>query len=848
MPNRRRFICQTAAVLMACSLSSLRTSPFKAFLQQGPARDSKQYGNQNDYPASSVLYVGGLNASDSNPGTASAPFATIQAAANVAKAGNVVRIRDGIYRETVRPANSGTDASPILFEADTRPDGSMCEPVINGADLVTTNWTLASHPNLPGVNATTKPIYQTKITLPVSGYPNMEGYDNVPGYLEPLANQLFMSSKMMPEARWPKVADTDDPMNPNNFRQVVGNRAPDKATSRWGIDWSNLDNPLLNDPQMPRIPGGWSGGYIKLYVDWLTTSCKINYSGSDGIRWQHEDPYWTGPNLRKIDLEDYRWNAALRYHLFGKIGALTAPGEWFYENGTLYFWSPDGGVPKNVEYKSRALGFDLTGRRCITIKGLNFFACEIHDNGGSIFPTGWGVPNPHRGGISHAPNDRIVIDLCRFKYQNHVDTLPNTGPHNHGGVPDKKFTFWWEMVENRFPGANIHWSRVPQCGIRLTGDNSVVRNCVMRVAASSAVGLYGRNSLAENNYISHIGYCGSYSPGIVLQGLAYGSKALRNTVHDVCRSAIVPNGQHQEVGYNDLYNHGKLNSDGGCIYIHHIWNASYAREVTKGAAIQPKVFGADYDGSADREAYGTRIHHNWIHDYLHFGRGWVETRCSGTYYDSDVDGIITDHNVYWNNFVDDAWSHQLDDRRQLAEGNVNLAKFNRFYNNTFGSGPAPSRDCINLMGGTVDIYNLPGIIENNLYCHTQGADRDVTGLRYPLKPSEVRYITQDMINSRACFTDAAHVVPQDPGLVSYKLSKATSGLDFLLRKDSIARNRGVKIDGTRDNLGIPITGVDDYDGPAPDSGAYEYGRKPWIPGCDLPDEFITGEPWKRQWQ
>ena len=53
------------------------------------------------------LYVGGADASDRNPGTATEPFATIQKAANVARPGDVVKIRDGVYRETVVPANSG---------------------------------------------------------------------------------------------------------------------------------------------------------------------------------------------------------------------------------------------------------------------------------------------------------------------------------------------------------------------------------------------------------------------------------------------------------------------------------------------------------------------------------------------------------------------------------------------------------------------------------------------------------------------------------------------------------------------------------------------------------------------
>ena len=39
------------------------------------------------------IFVGGAGASDNNPGTATQPFATIQKAASVAVAGDVVKIR-----------------------------------------------------------------------------------------------------------------------------------------------------------------------------------------------------------------------------------------------------------------------------------------------------------------------------------------------------------------------------------------------------------------------------------------------------------------------------------------------------------------------------------------------------------------------------------------------------------------------------------------------------------------------------------------------------------------------------------------------------------------------------------
>jgi polygalacturonase len=65
--------------------------------------------------AKNYLYVAPTG-SDSNNGSAEAPFRTIQKAANVAKAGDAVLIREGTYKEKVKPANSGnaTDGH-ILF-------------------------------------------------------------------------------------------------------------------------------------------------------------------------------------------------------------------------------------------------------------------------------------------------------------------------------------------------------------------------------------------------------------------------------------------------------------------------------------------------------------------------------------------------------------------------------------------------------------------------------------------------------------------------------------------------------------------------------------------------------------
>ncbi len=66
-----------------------------------------------------IFYVA-MNGSDSNPGTSSAPFLTINKAAQVAVAGDVVTIGPGSYLGSVLVRNAGTAERPIVFQAERR--------------------------------------------------------------------------------------------------------------------------------------------------------------------------------------------------------------------------------------------------------------------------------------------------------------------------------------------------------------------------------------------------------------------------------------------------------------------------------------------------------------------------------------------------------------------------------------------------------------------------------------------------------------------------------------------------------------------------------------------------------
>jgi hypothetical protein len=83
-------------------------------------------------------------ASDSNPGTAKKPLATIDAAAQLARPGDTVLVRPGVYREWVRPARGGELDKPIVYRAAD--PGTV---TVKGSDLFTPGW--KRHEELEGV-------------------------------------------------------------------------------------------------------------------------------------------------------------------------------------------------------------------------------------------------------------------------------------------------------------------------------------------------------------------------------------------------------------------------------------------------------------------------------------------------------------------------------------------------------------------------------------------------------------------------------------------------------------------------------------------------------------------------
>jgi alpha-L-arabinofuranosidase len=86
-------------------------------------------------PAEAVKLHVALNGNDANRGTQTAPFRTIQHAADLAQPGDVIIVHGGVYRERVSPRRGGTsDAKRIVYQA------ALGEKVVITGSEEARNW------------------------------------------------------------------------------------------------------------------------------------------------------------------------------------------------------------------------------------------------------------------------------------------------------------------------------------------------------------------------------------------------------------------------------------------------------------------------------------------------------------------------------------------------------------------------------------------------------------------------------------------------------------------------------------------------------------------------------------
>jgi hypothetical protein len=462
----------------------------------------------------SSFYVS-TQGNDANTGSLSAPFRTIQRAANLAGPGDTVFIRGGTYRETVRPSRSGSGGEPIVF----RPYDNETVTV-SGADVIS-GWS-----NYAGR------VYRAR-----------QGWDL--GFGD---NQVFVDGRMMIEARWPNT--TLDVTHPKlagaDALSVVMNGAKSKAD--------------LRDAALTQPAGYWDGATIHFAPGhaWVAQTATITDHTAGRLQFTYLQ---MNERYEKPEKGD-------RYYLTGKFQALDSAGEWFRDpDGSLYLWTPGGDSPAEhtVEAKRREFAFDLRGRSGIKVEGLNLFAATIGTDADSdyitlsgldaryvshytLMATGWSRPDTT--GIYLLGSHSVLRDSVIAYSAGHGVAV--------GGS------------DNRVENVVVHdvgYNAGNDAGINMRGNGHVVtRNTVYNAGRSGIKIGYARGFKLTHNLIHDVMQQATDGGGIYTYGTdAKGGEIAYNVIY---------NSRSEGFGAVGVY----LDNFSSHYVVHHnvVWNADHA--------------------------------------------------------------------------------------------------------------------------------------------------------------------------------------------------------------------------------------------------------------------------------
>lgn len=270
----------------------------------------------------------GDNASDDNLGTLASPFRTISRAGEVAKPGDTVIIREGIYRETFCPEKSGRPDAPITYKAY---DGEKV--VISAAEEI------------------------TEFTQEQDGLLKAE----LPADLGLGKNQIFYRGEALAEGRYPNtpqmsVSDTEtlSPLFPTEGDFEVSSTNPYQIKS---------------DTLLRQSDGWWNGAvYVGLQgAGWTLSTGIVEKSERGKLLVTYTPEQWWFANSGN----DSKSFGFLTCH----IRCVDLPGEWAEDNGDLYIMPPKGETEQSlvIEAKARQLAVDLRGKNYIRLQGIDIF-------------------------------------------------------------------------------------------------------------------------------------------------------------------------------------------------------------------------------------------------------------------------------------------------------------------------------------------------------------------------------------------------------------------------------------------------------------------------------------------
>ncbi len=384
------------------------------------------------------IYVS-MRGDDAHDGSAPDPqhaLRTVQAGVKRLTPGDTLRVRGGVYRETITFPRDGAAGAPITV----RPYGDE-SVTISGCDPIT-GWILHD----PRKNIWKAPM---PWTLGKGRDQVFAGTEDAGRRLPPGKATRAADPEVMVEARFP-----NDPSP--GLGMYVADLSP---------LWPTFGKFSIPDPKKApgRIVGKlldgfpkdyWKGAlyYGVHYQGWCAQTGVIESSKSGEITVGDRTRTWWFPGR----YSSYKPEEG-RGMITGHMHALDRPGEWCRKDGTLYLIPKHPGKPRAVEAKRRQVAFELSGRRYIHLRGLRIRAASMRLDGSA----------------------HCTVDRCDLAYISHFIRQYSMGQIEPGRdtILSGETGIYVSGHDNAFLNCSIRFSA--GAGFHLRGYHHTIHNCLI---------------------------------------------------------------------------------------------------------------------------------------------------------------------------------------------------------------------------------------------------------------------------------------------------------------------------------------------------------------------------------
>jgi hypothetical protein len=349
--------------------------------------------------------------------------------------------------------------------------------------------------------------------------------------------QLFYQNEPMTWAQWPNITWSENWIRQKKWVSSSRGSGPGLLRSDAFSEIKNLD--LVGAYCFIRYSKGNScySRLIESYdgesLHWDDTDFySVRYTGEDGRR---GSPAAIAKGKSKEEVR-------AKFFLAGALDLLDSPGEWFAQNGVLYFYAPDGQLPDAQDILIKTNDYTINQEEPlenVVINGIDFFSTSVR--------------------VSNPKNNKILFRDVHFNY-----------------------------IGAELLFVDIPQGKASEKPIQADGTFMRFESCLFAGAQNSALTMSGAFNSVEDCVFLEGNRHGNFQSRAIRIFAKGPYKISRNTFFNNCGDAILigyhedyEDSVHSQISYNNLFNAGIYNSDVSGVYmpnlsqhwteVHHNW-------------------------------------------------------------------------------------------------------------------------------------------------------------------------------------------------------------------------------------------------------------------------------------